>query len=436
MIKGLSLKGRIIIWFTIWMTVLISFVILLFISASDFLSRRSLEEDLAEAVAEAAEEPHDVDAYDDGVFLSVYSRSGNIISGRDLFPFYSYPVVTGSFWEARRDGVDYLVLDQMAHNFIIRGAVRLTTVSSLFSTSFWIILVILPVLVVLSALGGSVIVSRSTKSLYRMSDTAKQIADSEDLSMRMDEDGCHEPEIKGLAKSFNSMLDRLEEAFKRERQFTSDASHELRTPLSVIRAESEYALSALDDAKEVETSLEVIQKESVRMTDMLTQLLSLARFENGNVKLEIEKMDLSLTAEDVLSSLTYKAEDKQIALKGEIEEGISVEGDRTLLTRMLINIVDNSIRYTPEGGHVELELKRTDKEAVIKVMDDGIGISEKDLPHIFERFYQADSSHSGEGSGLGLSMVKSIVSVHKGTITCDSMEGKGTTFTVTLPISS
>lgn len=436
MITKLTLKGRIVLWFTIWMTVLISFVIILFISASDFLSRHSLEEDLAEAVEEAAEDPHDAEAYDDGVFIAVYTRSGSLISGRDLFPFYSYPVVTGSFWEARRDGVDYLLLDQLTHNYVIRGAVRLTTVSSLFSTSFWIILVILPVLVVLSAFGGSIIVSRSTKSLYRMSDTARQIADSEDLSMRMDEEKCHEPEIKGLARSFNSMLDRLEEAFRRERQFTSDASHELRTPLSVIRAESEYALSAMEDTKEVESSLEVIQKESVRMTELLTQLLSLARFENGNVKLEIEGIDLSMTAEDVLSSLSYKAEDKRIELKGVIEDKIEVQGDRTLLTRMLINIVDNSIRYTPEGGHVTLELKRTDREAVIKVIDDGIGISEKDLPHIFERFYQADSSHSGEGSGLGLSMVKSIIQIHKGTITCDSREGKGTTFTVTLPLSS
>ena len=274
-------------------------------------------------------------------------------------------------------------------------------------------------------------------------------------------------EVGLLAETFNRMAERLESwdsdmraavaertreleaaiaqvdtAFQQMRQFNADASHELRTPLTVIRGEAEVALRAARSGSEYQAVLRTIQEETERMSRIIEQLLLLARVDSGELRLERRPIPLDDVVREVIHRAEVLARARRIRLVTQSLVPLLLDGDGDQLEQLALNLVDNAIKYTPEGGEVRVRLTsspcepgRPGREAVLEVSDTGIGIEEADLPHIFDRFYRVDKARSRaqEGSGLGLAICRWIVDAHGGRIEVCSRQGMGSTFTVRLP---
>ncbi|OGO00297.1 MAG: hypothetical protein A2Y59_05635 [Chloroflexi bacterium RBG_13_52_14] len=290
-----------------------------------------------------------------------------------------------------------------------------------------------PLTLVLAGAGGIFLAQRALKPVDQITRTAHEIEES-DLSRRIPVQS--QDELGRLASTLNQMIERLEKAFRRQQQFTADASHELRSPLSVIQAESTLALNKERPADEYKHSLEVVSNESEHMAKVIDQLLTLARADSGKEQLSIEKIGLSELLASIAADAEILCRDKSIEFRSDLTDSILVTGDRAKLREMFLNLLDNAIRYSPDGGTISLTLRRAEEMAVITIADTGIGIPEKDIPHIFERFYRVDKARSREegGAGLGLSICKYIVEVHGGRIEVTSQPGNGSTFSVCLPI--
>jgi heavy metal sensor kinase len=242
-------------------------------------------------------------------------------------------------------------------------------------------------------------------------------------------------EVGRLARTINEMVARLERSFNEMRRFTADASHELRTPLTAIRAEAEVALRGPLGPAEQQHLLGSILEECERLTRLTDQLLALAREDAGVARFERRPADLEALVRGVADTMRPVAEAKGQSFEVSVEPAGAALGDEGRLRQVLYNLLDNAIKYTPEGGTVALRLGRQGALAVLTVADTGIGIPAADLPRVFERFYRVDKARSRqmEGTGLGLSIARSIVVAHGGEIELESAPGRGTTVRVMLP---
>ena len=236
-------------------------------------------------------------------------------------------------------------------------------------------------------------------------------------------------EVGRLAGAFNGMLARLEESFQREKQFTSDASHELRTPVSVIMAYAENLAAHAPDRETVEQASAILT-ESRGMHSIIAQLLALTRGYERKYQLSLEEINLKEMVSDVLAELTEEAAAGGITLIEQVPPRIQLSADQSLMTQLLLNLVENGIKYGKAGGTVAVSALEQDGHILLTIQDDGIGIGEKDLPRIFDRFYRADQARDRSGSGLGLSIVKWIVELHGWTIQAASEPGRGARFTI------
>jgi signal transduction histidine kinase len=235
------------------------------------------------------------------------------------------------------------------------------------------------------------------------------------------------------------MLDSLDQAFSRQRQFVADASHELRTPVAVIRNTAGVALLEPPRLDETVTALREIRTETERLTLLLTDLLTLARGDEGQARFEQEVVQFDHLVETVTATTDGLAAERGIQLAVQIPHPVQLLGDEARLIQVVMNLLDNAIRYTNPGGQVWIEVGQTASEARLMVRDTGIGMAPEHLPHLFERFYRADPSRrrtEGSSSGLGLSIVEWIVQAHGGSIGVESQVGQGSCFTVTLPLTS
>lgn len=287
-----------------------------------------------------------------------------------------------------------------------------------------------PLYLFLSAFFARLIAGRALRPIARITETACSIRDG-DLSRRIADIKTRD-EVGELADAFNSMISQVEDSFQRERQFSSDASHELRTPVAVILACAEDSLQERQ-SPETSQNLRSIQREGERINQIIAQLLTLTRGYEGRYRLELETFSLQEMMESLLEELADLAEQNQIQLSSTVGAEVELEADQWLITQLLVNLLNNAIKYGRPGGSVTVSAEGNDWKTVIRIADDGIGISSQDLPHIFERFYRADRARNRTGSGLGLSIVQWIVQVHHGSIAAESELGKGTTFSVTLP---
>lgn len=311
----------------------------------------------------------------------------------------------------------------------LRGVVskneRINILYNTVRLSFWL----LPLLALLAILGGYAITRRSFLPIQQIADSAEEIGKSGDLSRRLDI-GWGRDEIHQLASTFNGMFDRLEKAFETERQFTSDASHELRTPTAVILAQAQYGLELADSEEEYRESLEVIKRQAERMNDIINQLLFFTRLDQGSEPVNMEETNLSVLVAEICKDQRLIS-CKHISVKDDIQPDINVETDRNLFTRMLNNLFSNAYKYGKEKGTITMTLTRMGDDAVLRLTDDGIGISRENLERIWNRFYQVEPSRNedaGGGLGLGLSIVKQITSLLGGKISVESEEGRGTSF--------
>src|SRR5262249_11136951 len=224
-------------------------------------------------------------------------------------------------------------------------------------------------------------------------------------------------------------------SFAEIRRFTADASHELRTPLTAIRTETEVALRQSLNAGDCQHLLASILEECDRLARLTDQLLTLSREDAGTTRHVREPVDLAALLDNVVETMRPLAEAKKLHLRVASKAVLRLAGDEVRLRQVFYNLIDNAIKYTPEGGTVEVSLQQQDHEAVITVADNGVGIAAEHLPRVFDRFYRVDKARSREqgGTGLGLSIAKSIVTAHGGQIRLSSVPKQGTQCTVTLP---
>jgi signal transduction histidine kinase len=246
-----------------------------------------------------------------------------------------------------------------------------------------------------------------------------------------------EGEAKEIAERINARLDALAGAEKEQQQFIADVSHELRTPLTVLRGSLEVVLEEERPAEEYREAIGDALLEVRHLSRLSQNLLFLARGQAGRITLSFANVDLNRFVTDVTRDLQPAATDRAIDLAPEVPETLVrafIDGDR--MQQVLHNLLENSIRYTDEGGTIRVRLSSTPKEATLEVADSGIGIPARDLPHVFERFYRSDRARRAYpgGSGLGLSIARWIVEAHKGTVEVESQPEKGTTFRVKLPL--
>ena len=243
-------------------------------------------------------------------------------------------------------------------------------------------------------------------------------------------------QLDEVATAFNDTLARLEAAVGEMRQFSFALAHELRTPLTALRGEIELSLLQRRWPPEHESTLTSQIEEIDKLTRLIHQLLTLARADAGEIPVARQTVDLVAMASAVTEHLEPVAQSRDLQLRCDARGPVSVVGDGGWLERLLLNLLDNAMKFTPSGGSVSLSVSRDGDRARIDVRDTGIGMPADVLPHVFERFYRADAARSPvrEGAGLGLSLVKWIVDRHQGRIQVDSQPGKGSTFTIWLPV--
>lgn len=313
----------------------------------------------------------------------------------------------------------------------IRGVMPNIGQSSAIETVIQISFVILPFFLILSAIGGYIITKNAFTPIEKIRRIAEKINEGNDLSQRINL-GKGDDELHTLANTFDVMFDRLQTSFENEIQFTSDVSHELRTPITVILTQAEYGKDSISSVEDAQKSFGIIEKEGQKMSKLVSQLLTLARMERGRQKLNIENINLSELLEMIIETQTLSANTKNIKFVTKIIPEIYANIDEMMIMRVFTNLISNAISYGKQNGTITVELFLQENRIVSKISDDGIGISEDKLDKIWLRFYQVDPSKNGDNSGLGLSMVKKIIELHKGEIFVESELGKGTTFTIIL----
>ncbi len=283
-----------------------------------------------------------------------------------------------------------------------------------------------------SAFVATLISPRLFRPLEEIARLAGQISRADDLSRRLPDTG-RDDEIGQLTLALNQTLARLEELFTAQQRFLADVSHELRTPLTTIRGNVDL-MRRMGGADDV--SLDDIEAELERMTRLVNDLLLLARADVGSLPVTTETVEMDTLLLDVYRQVKALRPKVEVTLE-EVDQ-VQVTGDSDRLKQLILNLVDNAVKYTPAGGQVFLSLHKDAGYAELTVRDTGIGIPEEDLPFIFDRFYRVDKARARAhgGSGLGLSIARWIVDVHKGTLSVDSKVGEGTTFTVRLPLRS
>ncbi|MBN2219971.1 MAG: HAMP domain-containing protein [Kosmotogaceae bacterium] len=291
-----------------------------------------------------------------------------------------------------------------------------------------------PTIIILAILGGFYMAKKSLEPVERITLLAEEIS-VEKLNKRLNLT-LPDDELGHLASTFDGMLERLEESVKKQRQFTSDAAHELRTPLTAIRSIVDVTLHRDRSSEEYVSALSQIQNEIERLSGVIDDLLIITRLVNTLPKREIEVFAVSALIWEVLETIRVLAKGKDIEIETDLQKDLEIAGDRKHLSRAVFNLVDNAIKYTPEGGKIRIAARFKESEDKIEIIveDNGIGIQSEDLERIFDRFYRVDKARSQtRGTGLGLSIAEEIVKAHDGDISVESSPGKGTTFKVSLP---
>lgn len=300
---------------------------------------------------------------------------------------------------------------------------------------FSIFLILIPIAIAVSVFGGLYLANKSLRRVDEVTTRARKIT-AENLDkmippLKVDD------EIGRLISTFNDMIQRLHSSFAQVKQFSADASHELRTPLTIMRGEIELALrnpKTPDDQRRV---LESAMEEIIRMSSIIENLLILAKADQGTVDVDFSEVNLGSLVQDLYDDSEVLAEGKHIHVTLSNKDPITIVGDKVRLRQLFLNLIDNAIKYTPEGGMVTLSVERQNGAAIVQVADTGIGIPPQEVAKIFDRFYRVDKARSRDigGTGLGLSIARWIAELHRGTINVKSEVDKGSVFTVVLPIS-
>ena len=315
---------------------------------------------------------------------------------------------------------------------IVQVAMSLKNVEATQSSFLLTLLLLAPVALAGSALGGWFLARRVLTPVDAMVDAARRI-EAEDLTKRIPALSSDD-ELGRLAAVLNDMLARLEGSFGAVRRFSADAAHELRTPLTILKGEIEVALRSSQAPAEIRQTLASCLEEVERMNSLVEDLLLMARMEGNALSARPRPVNLAEVVEDAAPALSELAVRAGNTLTVAAAPPLWIEGYDSLLFRLVFNLAENAIKYTPAGGKIEVALQQQNGSAILAVKDNGPGIGAEAQEHIFDRFYRGDPAREGSGTGLGLALVRSIVQLHKGQIRLSSVVGEGSCFRVTLPL--
>ena len=344
-------------------------------------------------------------------------------------------------WTTKRDedGVDYLLrqgvmVDNKQRRYYMVIGKSLNDVESTINrfTRFYLLVGVAAMIV--GSLLGWVVAGRALLPLNSVAQAAQEIKGS-NLKVRIPLRGAGD-ELDRLIGAFNDMTARLDSSFEQIRQFSTDVSHELRTPLTSIRGQMEVALFTAKTADEFRDVLVDALQDVEILSNIVRALLQLSQAESGQLVLQMMPLDLAPVVVDIAEQFEIPAEEQKLTIETAVaHEGCVVKADRVQIGRLVTNLISNAVKYTPSGGQVRVELRREGDSVLFVVSDTGVGIAADHLPHIFDRFYRVRKmqTKSVQGLGLGLSFVAWIVQVHGGKVDVQSVEGKGTTFSVSLP---
>ena len=466
--KNLSIRLKITLWFAVALFVIVAITYVVILTVSNQVIQKTIRDTLLHTVEDNVDEvefytdisqvdiANSVDhfiMYNSGylevdddfldevndVYTALYLSDGTLMYGENPLAV-ALADLEFSDSEIRKRTVNgelYYILDRHLtqkglEDLWLRGVVSEHQGEVQMHEISTLSLIILPIILIAAVLGGYFIAKRMLRPIKQITNAAENISRGGDLKKRIELDRGKD-ELHRLADSFNNMIARLDESFEAERQFTSDVSHELRTPMSVIMAQCEYTLDEERTPQEYERALRLIRRQGRKMTKLINDMLDFVRLERRGTNYQIEKLNLSALVNSVCEDMSLIRE-RGISLEHEVEDEIWVDGNPALLSRLLSNLISNAYRYGKDDGHIKARLKKSQDEVTLSVSDDGIGISREDKEKIFRRFYQADSSRTGSGTGLGLSMVKEIASFHGGSMSVESEPGKGSEFTFHLPV--
>lgn len=380
------------------------------------------------------EPPEEADLRGQGFTLRILTPQGKVL--QEFGPYRNIPVLLPLSFANYTDPVSQITFRIYNHPVyeneqlvaIVQVAQSLANMEDTLQKLLAIFLIGIPGLVLVAGVGGYFLAARALAPIDQIISTARRIS-AEDLSARLSIPATDD-EVGRLTQTLNDMLSRLDQSFQRERQFTHDASHELRTPLAIMQAIIETMRERERTAEEYQQAFDDLHEEVDRLRTLVENLLQLARGKKQSNSFEM--IDLSTLIQDVTDSLRPLAEAKNLSLNCETPANLTVWGDRDELIRLLVNLLDNALKYT-DHGEIWVKATQSDRHVQIQVMDTGIGIAAEHLPHIFDRFYRIDTSRTQRGAGLGLAIAKEIVQAHRGEIEAASKIGQGTVFTVKFP---
>jgi heavy metal sensor kinase len=462
-----SLKFRLVAWYAGWLTVLfIVFGFFVYGSLGHYL-KKSLREALARRVRQVADTVqrsslkdwnslgHEIQSYFAPEANSRFTR----VTRDGVITYVAGPPADGSFDPrivppapsqehgeetfGRRilpDGTVLLVvvLSRMANgnHYVIEEGFAEEPINDTLHAWLTALVLGLALLIVISIGGGFVLVQRALEPVDRIISSAERIS-SRNLSERLSIPNTRD-EFERLSTALNNMIRRLDEGFQYTQRFLADASHELRTPLTIMQGELEAVVERTADKPDVREIAGSALEEVDRLKKIVEGLFALTRLDAGEAQAQSLPFDLGELAATTADQMWLLGEDKNISITCHSPQKVIVHGDRARLKQVMVNLLDNAIKYTPPSGKIDVMVMARDRTAVLEVSDNGIGIPKDALSHVFERFFRVDKARSRElgGAGLGLSIVKAICTAHGGSVEVQSKDGEGSRFIVELPLGN
>ena len=436
LISRIPVSIRVTAWFTTFILILFVIIMSSAILIEDKIVNNLSAKELVKAVERIYEDPDEFENFDDGIYYIKYESNNDIIAGKipkdfDMTLAFSIEDINTYQIENKK----FLYYDTKLKNTRdwIRGIYPLSKFQNEISKIWDIGIYLSPWLFIFVVIFGYRIIKNAFKPVKKISETALLIKKSKNFSRRIELDNS-EDEIHKMASTFNEMLDTVEETFIHEKQFSSDVSHELRTPITVILAQSDYALDYVETLDEAKESFEVINRQAKKMTSLINQIMELSKLERQN-EVEKERINFSNIILQLLEDYKPLLENSNIELIINIEKDLRIYGNKLMVERLFINLFINAIKFTKTT--INVSLNRINKEIILQIKDDGVGIAKGEQKYIWDRFFQINNSRNKDknrGSGLGLSMVNKIAQLHSATIEVESEIGKGACFIVRFPI--
>ena len=428
--ENIPITARVTLWYSFFIIAIVAALIAISAVVADEIFEDVSQKKLAKSVTKIANDTDEFEPYDDGIFFIKYSTNGEVLGGLVPKNFDgSLKMDSGEvkFYENGENRFYYYDIAAKDKKIWIRGVINAEKFFKKEGLFLLALGVFVPVLFLFVLYGGYKTIKNAMKPVTTISKTALEIGKSRNFSKRIDLPAGKD-ELHALASVFNKMLDSLEKVYQSEKQLTSDISHELRTPVSVIMAESDYAVNYAQNLDEAKESLEVITRQSRKISSLIDQILELSRLESGK-NLILKRINLSSILQNLATDYKKLAGAKGIKFSHGIAPDIEIWGNELMISRLIDNFLSNALKFATTK--IELCLSASKMHALLSVKDDGNGISQKDIELIWNKFYQADNSRNknlNAGSGLGLAIVANIAKIHGAKLGVKSEVGAGSEF--------